>query len=191
MARSLHCTRPRGARTLRVAWGGASLAVVGGSWLVVMRGWAVLCMAGAIRARCTTVRAKPLALESKGLAHGRGDAATRGHGVGMLGGRRRGISEEGGFFAIRDTTALQEGVVFEMGPSPPGSPSERREAVRGNPKQIGGRSLRGEPQTCRSPLLRDSGREPVPTATVRAISRSRPASLSRGSGSQYYRRPGF
>jgi len=37
-------------------------------------------------------------------------------------GRVRGISEEGGFFAIRDTTALQEGVVFEMGrPSPPGS----------------------------------------------------------------------
>jgi hypothetical protein len=60
---------------------------------------------------------------------------------------------------IRDTTALQEVSFLKIGrPSPPGCPSQRREAVRGNPKQIGGRSLRGEPRTCRSPLFRDSGR---------------------------------
>jgi hypothetical protein len=95
-------------------------------------------------------------------------------------------------WTFRDTTALGEGVVFEMGrPSPPGSPPQRREAVRGNPKQARGRSLRGEPRTCRSPLFRNSGRNRFLTVTVRAISRSRPASLSRGSGSQYYRRPGL
>jgi hypothetical protein len=63
--------------------------------------------------------------------------------------------------------------------------------VRGNPKQIGGRSLRGKTPNLPIASFPRLWQEPVPTATVRAISRSRPASLSRGSGSQYYRRPGF
>ena len=63
--------------------------------------------------------------------------------------------------------------------------------MRGNPKQIGGRSLRGKTPNLPIASFPRLWQEPVPTATVRAISRSRPASLSRGSGSQYYRRPGL
>jgi len=83
------------------------------------------------------------------------------------------------------------GVFLEAGrPSPPGSLPLRWEAVRGNPKQMGPQS-RGKPQTCRSPLFRDSGRNRFLLLPSGRSQWSRPASLEGAPVSQYRRRPGF